>query len=57
MSSSKRNGYISIWFETKGFGFIHENRDGKLFRAFLHVSNAVPSADSRAVRCFCRYLS
>lgn len=36
---SKHTGHINGWFESRGFGFIHENQDGKLVKLFLHVSN------------------
>jgi hypothetical protein len=38
-SQNKRAGWIAIWFTEKRFGFVHENRDGKMFKAFLHISD------------------
>jgi cold shock CspA family protein len=38
-NQNKRTGWIAIWFAEKSYGFIHENRDGKLFKAFLHISD------------------
>ena len=40
-SQNKRIGWIAIWFEEKRYGFVHENRDGKLFKAFLHISDVL----------------
>jgi cold shock CspA family protein len=36
---SKHIGRINGWFEGRGFGFIHQNQDGRLVKLFLHVSN------------------
>ena len=38
-SQNKKTGWIAIWFAEKRFGFVHENRDGKMFKAFLHISD------------------
>jgi hypothetical protein len=39
LGKTKRTGWIAIWFEEKRYGFVHENRDGTMFKAFLHISN------------------
>jgi cold shock CspA family protein len=39
--STKTAGRISVWFELKNYGFIAENRDGKLVKWFLHVANVL----------------
>jgi cold shock CspA family protein len=36
---SKHTGRINGWFQDRGFGFIHQNQDGRLVKLFLHVSN------------------
>jgi cold shock CspA family protein len=41
---SKHTGRINGWFEGRGFGFIHENQDGRLVKLFLHVSNILSGA-------------
>lgn len=37
----KIEGTLVTWFETRGFGFVHENRDGKLVSYFLHISKVL----------------
>jgi cold shock CspA family protein len=39
--STKTPGRISVWFELKNYGFIAENRDGKLVKWFLHIANVL----------------
>jgi hypothetical protein len=39
--STKTAGRISVWFELNNYGFITENRYGKLVRWFLHISNVL----------------
>lgn len=37
----KRVGYIDVWFEIRNFGFVHEERGGKIHKLFMHASNIV----------------
>jgi cold shock CspA family protein len=36
-TTKKVNGFVNIWFELRGFGFIHSLEDGSDF--FCHVRN------------------
>ena len=38
---SKKIGRVSGWFVGRGFGFVHENQDGRLVKYFLHISNVL----------------
>ena len=37
----KIEGTLVTWFEPRGFGWVHENRGGKLFSYFLHISKVL----------------
>jgi cold shock CspA family protein len=35
----KTTGQIDVWYRNRGFGFIHEHREGRIIKRFFHVSN------------------
>ena len=37
--ATKSVGVLNVWFEDRGFGFIHQDQNGELVRHFLHISN------------------
>ncbi len=46
----KVEGHIDVWFKEKGYGFIHEHKDGRIVKHFVHVSaiySGRPVADAR----------
>lgn len=43
----RRNGYIAVYFDTRGYGFINEIVDGVVLSYFYHLKNmlrGVPKA-------------
>ncbi len=37
----KTRGTINVWFETKQYGFIFQEKDNEIIRTFLHANNII----------------
>jgi len=46
VNNMKSTGRISVYHANRGFGFIHETKNGKLLTYFFHISSVV-SGDPR----------
>jgi cold shock CspA family protein len=46
----KQKGFINVWFENRGFGFIHANMDGNLKSYFFHISQLLSGAPMTGAR-------
>jgi cold shock CspA family protein len=42
----KTKGTINVWFETKQYGFIHEEKAGEILKHFLHANNIISGTPS-----------
>jgi cold shock CspA family protein len=50
-AATKQLGVLGYWNQERGYGFIRQNRDGKVFSIFVHASYIMSGAPKAGAAC------